>query len=233
MPDDAVELSERSDDDTEHGGRPWRLAVLGAVLAAVAVYLIWTAVTGLVDKSGAGTVTTTADTVPPYLVEPAVVVRAATATEPARPSRLPSAGRPTRLVLPTLDVTAPVVPIGAPGRVLTPPSDPRTLGWWRDGAVPGAAHGGSLITGHTVHTGGGALDDLETLRRGDPVRVRTSNGSIRYVVTATTVYRKATLAQDAERVFRQTGPGRLVLITCEDWNGSTYLSNVVVFADPV
>ena len=28
-------------------------------------------------------------------------------------------------------------------------------------------------------------------------------------------------------------PGRLVLITCEDWNGTTYLSNAVVFADPV
>jgi hypothetical protein len=34
-------------------------------------------------------------------------------------------------------------------------------------------------------------------------------------------------------VFRQRGPGRLVLITCEDWNGTTYLSNAVVFADPV
>jgi LPXTG-site transpeptidase (sortase) family protein len=231
VPDDAGALSERSDDDIEHGGRPWRLAVLGAVLAAVAVYLIWTALAGLVDRPDGGTAT--ADAAPPYLVEPEVVLQGATAVEPPKPSRLPAAGRPAKVVLPTLDVTAPVVPIGAPGRVLTPPGDPKTLGWWRDGAVPGAAHGGSLITGHTVHTGGGALDDLEQLRRGDPVTVRTSQGTIRYVVTATTVYRKATLAKDAERVFRQTGPGRLVLITCEDWNGSTYLSNVVVFADPV
>ena len=48
-----------------------------------------------------------------------------------------------------------------------------------------------------------------------------------------TIYRKATLARDAAKVFRQDGPGRLVLITCEDWNGTMYLSNAVVFADPV
>ena len=39
------------------------------------------------------------------------------------------------------------------------------------------------------------------------------------------------LAQDAQRVFSQTGPGRLVLITCEDWNGSGYDSNAIVFAE--
>ena len=135
--------------------------------------------------------------------------------------------------MPKLHVSAPVYPIDAPGGVLTPPGDPQTLGWWDDGAVPGAAHGGALITGHTVHTGGGAFDDLETLRPGDRVTVRTDKGSVRYAVSSVTVYRKATLAKDAERVFRQTGPGRLVMITCEDWNGSIYLSNAVVFADPV
>jgi LPXTG-site transpeptidase (sortase) family protein len=138
-----------------------------------------------------------------------------------------------RLVVPRLHVDAPVVPIGAPGRVLVPPGDPQVLGWWDGGAVPGAAHGGALVTGHTVHTGGGAFDDLETLRPGDPVRVRTARGTIRYAVTGVTVYRKASLARDAAKVFRQRGPGRLVLITCEDWNGTTYLSNAVVFADPV
>jgi hypothetical protein len=65
------------------------------------------------------------------------------------------------------------------------------------------------------------------------VRVRTAKGPIRYEVTGVTVYRKAGLARDAAKVFHQRGPGRLVLITCEDWNGTTYLSNAVVFADPV
>jgi LPXTG-site transpeptidase (sortase) family protein len=170
-------------------------------------------------------------TASPYIVEPRVELQAAEA--PSRPERLPHAGRPIRLLVPRLHVDAPVVPIGAPGRILVPPGDPQMLGWWDGGAVPGSAHGGALITGHTVHTGGGAFDDLETLRRGDTLRVRTSKGPIRYEVTGVTVYRKASLARDAAKVFRQRGPGRLVLITCEDWNGTTYLSNAVVFADPV
>jgi LPXTG-site transpeptidase (sortase) family protein len=207
--------------------------VLGAVLVTVAVLLLWSAVTGLVDRSRSARegVVAAPVTAPPYVVEPRVELRAADA--PRRHERLPHAGRPVRLVVPRLHVDAPVVPIGAPGRVLVPPSNPQMLGWWDDGAVPGAAHGGALITGHTVHTGGGAFDDLETLRPGDTVRVRTAKGPIRYEVTGVTVYRKAGLASDAAQVFRQRGPGRLVLITCEDWNGTTYLSNAVVFADPV
>ncbi len=63
--------------------------------------------------------------------------------------------------------------------------------------------------------------------------MRTDQGVIRYAVSGVTIYRKASLARDAARIFRQSGPGRLVLITCEDWNGSIYLSNAVVFADPV
>ena len=209
--------------------------MLGAACAlavAAALLLLGSAVTGLVDRSRSGhpVVTGTLVSAPPFVVEPRVELQAADA--PPRHERLPQAGRPVRLVVPRLHVDAPVVPIGAPGRVLVPPGDPQVLGWWDGGAVPGAAHGGALVTGHTVHTGGGAFDDLETLRPGDPVRVRTARGTIRYRVTGVTVYRKASLARDAATVFRQHGPGRLVLITCEDWDGSTYRSNAVVFADP-
>ena len=171
----------------------------------------------------------------PYVVEPAVRFEAVDSPVPSRaaPSVHPAAGEPRRVVVPRLGVDAPVVRIDAPGGVLLPPDDPQVLGWWRSGARPGAAHGSALVTGHTVSSGGGALDDLETLRRGDRVRVRTSRGVIGYEVTGVSVYRKARLAEDAARVFSQTVPGRLVLITCEEWNGSVYLSNAVVFAEPV
>jgi LPXTG-site transpeptidase (sortase) family protein len=215
----------------EHGARPWWVAVLGAVLVTAALLLIWSAVSGWGDRERSTRADSQTVAAPPYLLEPAVRMRAA--EEPAKPERSAHAGRPVRLEVPRLHVDAPVFPIGAPGGVLTPPSDPQTLGWWDDGAVPGAAHGGALITGHTVHTGGGAFDDLETLRRGDEVTVRTASGAVRYAVSGVTIYRKASLAKDAERVFRQDGPGRIVLITCEDWNGTTYLSNAVVFADPL
>ena len=46
------------------------------------------------------------------------------------------------------------------------------------------------------------------------------------------VFSKGTLAKDADRVFSQSSPQRLVIITCEDWDGVQYLSNVVVTARP-
>ena len=93
--------------------------------------------------------------------------------------------------------------------------------------------GGALITGHTVHTGGGAFDSLETLTRCDTVRVRTRRGTVEYVVTHVRIYRKSSLARHAGEVFSQQVPGRLVLITCEGWNGAGYDSNAVVLARPI
>lgn len=145
----------------------------------------------------------------------------------------PKSGVPVRLLIPELGVGAPVVPITAPGGVLLPPGDPQVLGWWRHGARPGARQGGALITGHTVHTGGGAFDNLETLAPGDTVRVATRRGTIEYAVTHVRIYRKASLARHAGEVFSQQVPGRLVLITCEGWNGAGYDSNAVVLARPI
>jgi LPXTG-site transpeptidase (sortase) family protein len=142
------------------------------------------------------------------------------------------AGWPRRISLPQLGVSAPVVSISVSQGSLTPPSDPQTVGWWSGGAQPGAKRGSAVITGHTVHTGGGAFDDLGQLQKGDSVVVATTRGSLRYRVAGITTYRKRALATHAEEVFDQSVPGRLVLITCEDWNGKIYLSNVVVIAQP-
>lgn len=137
---------------------------------------------------------------------------------------------PIRVVIPALGVNAPVVPIKAVGRVLIPPSDPQQLGWWADGARPGSARGSALVTGHTVHTGGGALDNLEHLKPGDRVRVETARGWIDYTVRRVTVYSKGTMAKRARQLFSQNTPGRLVLVTCSDWDGTRYLSNALVTA---
>ncbi len=141
-------------------------------------------------------------------------------------------GAPERLEVPALGIDAPIIPIGAPGGVLTPPSDPLTLGWWADGAKPGAEQGSALVTGHTVHDGGGAMDNLEQLESGDRVWMSTDRGRIGYEVRTVVVLGKGELAERSEEVFDQQVRGRLVLITCEDWNGVEYLSNVVVTATP-
>jgi LPXTG-site transpeptidase (sortase) family protein len=147
--------------------------------------------------------------------------------------RLQAAGRPREVVVPRLKVDSQVVPISGQSGSLLPPSDPQLLGWWQEGRPVGSQYGTAVITGHTVHTGGGALDHLGELVVGDSVRVRTDAGWIRYVVQQTRIYSTDELARDAQNVFRLGGTGRLVLITCDDWNGVSYDSNAVVVATPV
>lgn len=89
------------------------------------------------------------------------------------------------------------------------------------------------MTGHTVHTGGGAFDDLETLSPGDRVVVRSGGDALAYRVGTVEVMGRDELARRSGAVFGQTGPARLVLVTCEDWDGTGYRSNVVVTAQPV
>lgn len=142
---------------------------------------------------------------------------------------------PVRLSVPSLDIRAPVnaIEVGD-DRVLDPPADVLDVGWWDASALPGQATGSTVIAGHTVNTGGGSLDRLADVRRGALVDVLTRNGVMRYEVRRTKVYDKEQLARNAVKVFGQdTGDGRLVLVSCADWDGTAYDSNVVVYADPV
>ena len=77
------------------------------------------------------------------------------------------------------------------------------------------------------------MDTLAQLRAGDSVKVATAKGTLNYAVVSVTTYRKRALAKQAAQIFDQSVPGRLVLVTCEDWNGTTYLSNAVVIAKPI
>ena len=131
-----------------------------------------------------------------------------------------------------LGIRAPVDPIEVEAGALTPPSDPGRIGWWADGARPGARHGKAVLTGHTVNAGGGAFDDLETLEAGETVVVEATGGRVTYDVTSVRVLSREQLARENESIFRPAGPHRLVLITCEDWDGVAYRSNVVVEATP-
>jgi len=142
---------------------------------------------------------------------------------------------PQRLQVKTLGIDAPVVPIQvSPDAVLDPPRNAEDVGWWDASAQPGRDEGQTVITGHTVHTGGGALDRLREVSRGDRVDVVTDEGRMRYRVQQVRVLGKDEVAQDAVALFGQDdGSGRLVLVSCTDWDGSVYESNVVVTAAPL
>ncbi|HET7691407.1 MAG TPA: class F sortase [Nocardioidaceae bacterium] len=137
-------------------------------------------------------------------------------------------GEPVRISIPEIGVEASVVPVQSDDGSLDPPDDPKVVGWWSDGARPGAVTGTALLTAHTVHTGGGAFDELGTLDPADDVVVDTRTGTVRYDVERVATYSKAELAKRATALFAQDVPGRLVLVTCDDWDGTKYLSNTVV-----
>ncbi|MFL6156599.1 MAG: class F sortase [Marmoricola sp.] len=148
---------------------------------------------------------------------------------------LENPARPELLIVKDIDLRAPVIPIEInPEGVLHPPADVHEVGYWKRSAKPGAPTGQTLITGHTVHTGGGVMNRLGDLRPGALVQIKTKNGTVDYVTTKVFVYTKAQLAKHAQDLFSQKRPhNRLVLVTCTGWTGSEYTSNIIVFADPL
>jgi LPXTG-site transpeptidase (sortase) family protein len=146
---------------------------------------------------------------------------------------LGQASPPELLIVPDIELRAPIVPIEiAPDGVLDPPEDVREVGWWKRSAQPGATSGQTLITGHTVHTGGGVMNLLGDLRPGALIQIATAVGTVDYKATKVFVYTKAEVSEHKQELFSQNREdGRLVLVTCTGWNGHEYESNIIVFAD--
>jgi LPXTG-site transpeptidase (sortase) family protein len=156
---------------------------------------------------------------------------------PAVPTEIQSEGieGPYTLRIPRIGVDAPVISIQSnEDRVLEPPRDPSVAGWWSDGALPGESEGSAVLVGHTVRNkGGGVFDDMGDLRGGDVIEVEGSNAALKYSVQSVEVLSKDEVARDAEQIFNQSGPGRLVVITCDDWDGAVWQSNIITVATPV
>jgi LPXTG-site transpeptidase (sortase) family protein len=90
-----------------------------------------------------------------------------------------------------------------------------------------------VVVGHTVRNRhGGVFDDVRDLSAGDAIGVEGSDSTLTYRVQSIEVLSKNEVARDAEEIFAQTGPGRLVLITCDDWDGTAWRSNIITIAAP-
>jgi LPXTG-site transpeptidase (sortase) family protein len=152
---------------------------------------------------------------------------------PFRPLSAPS--KPVELVVPALKIHADIKPIQVNAQnVLDPPEDASEVGWWRRSVRPGADHGQTVLTGHTVHTGGGVMNRLGQLKPGNVVRVVTPRGTMVYRTTKVVTLTKAQLAQRSAELFGQKrDSNRLVLVTCTGWTGGSYTSNIVAFASPL
>ncbi|MFA9270971.1 MAG: class F sortase, partial [Baekduiaceae bacterium] len=144
---------------------------------------------------------------------------------------------PTSVALPRLGIRAPIASAGIDLQTgaLGVPKNIDRVGWWRDGAAPGATAGTILLAGHvdSAKRGAGAFYALKSARRGDTIELRSDDGKTRrWRVSSLQRVRKSALP---ERIFTRAGERRLVLVTCGGpFNEATghYRDNIVVTATP-
>lgn len=123
--------------------------------------------------------------------------------------------RPARLRLGSIDLDAPVRPVGVrrDGQMALP-ADPEVLGWYRYGPTPRSGRGAVVVAGHldSERFGIGPLVGLRSTKRGDTIRVASPDGrTTTYVVKQIRRYDRQRLP---DQLFSRNGPERLHLITC-------------------
>lgn len=160
------------------------------------------------------------------------------ATAVPAPAAPAATSNPLELTIDSLGIrSVEILPMALQDGVLNPPDNPRLVGWWNASADVGADAGTTLLTSHKVANGSGVFERLVDVAPGAEIVVSGDAGSYRYVVQDVRVLHKDQLAVEAPELFAQDGPHRLVLVTCEDWDGAGFASNSVVVAtrtpDPV
>lgn len=203
-----------------------------ALIAAVALWAV-----GDDDRADlVGPTMSTAATVPtrpgPGEPDPSPMSSTTTAVPSAE---VPAPAPPGRLVIPTIGVDAPVVPVGLEpdGAMEVPPAT--EAGWYLYGPLPGDPTGSAVIAAHVDHSGrAGVFFDLRRVVEGDEVVVLDEAGTERrYRVTERFQVDKDELP--IPELFRHDGAPVLTLITCGgafDRGAGHYEDNIVVRAVP-
>ena len=144
--------------------------------------------------------------------------------------------RPVRIVIPAIDVSAPVVPLGLNSDgTLEVPTDFSDTGWFTEGPEPGE-QGAAVVVGHVDSRSGPAVFyRLRDLRVGALIEIRLQDGTtVRYV--ADSMIRVPKSRFPTNRVYASTKQQKLRLITCAgELNRSTghHPDNYIVFASMV
>lgn len=158
--------------------------------------------------------------------------------EPPREFPVLAPSRPVRLVIPSIEVRAPVHRVGLAddGSIAVPPLEKHNeVGWYDRGPTPGQ-FGPAIIVGHAdTRSGPSVFHDLARLRPGARIEVIRQDRSVAiFEVNSVERFDKAKLP--VERVYGDFRRPWLRLITCGgEWvGGSTgYADNVIAFASLV
>lgn len=140
---------------------------------------------------------------------------------------------PTRLIIPSIGLDAPIEVVGIVDGVMDVPQDPWNVGWYP--AFSRLGQGRNVVmSGHVDWWGVGptVFADLENVGEGDEIDVTGEDGSsFTYQVTAV---RSVDATTPAGEALAGASGEALTLITCTgDFNGEHYLSRLLVQAERV
>jgi hypothetical protein len=171
---------------------------------------------------------------PSTIVPPGVSSSTPVLTKPSStPVGLP-ASAPVRIIIPAIEVNAPVVGVGDPGGVVgVPPLSDHNLAGWFAGSVTPGQNGPSLIDGHVDSvTGPSVFFSIKNLKPGDVIKVLRKDGStVQFRVTWLQSVSKTIFPWKA--VLGPTGYPALRLVTCGgpfDYLTGHYVDNIIVYA---
>lgn len=153
--------------------------------------------------------------------------------------------QPSRLVIPSLGMDAPIMPVGvdqygamqAPGAG-HPASDPiwATSFWWNGGATPGQP-GNAVLAGHVDRNDGSraVFWNLSAIHTGDEIRIINQTGqTLTFRVTDVEAFTDPDGGPNdpvIQRVFGPASTANLNLITrYGTWIGTEYNKRLVVFS---
>jgi LPXTG-site transpeptidase (sortase) family protein len=120
-----------------------------------------------------------------------------------------SFAQPTSLSIPSIHLTAPIVPVGvnAVGQMDVPSGKGPAVGWYDRGPLPGTL-GNAVLDAHVF----AAFSHLTNVKVGDSIYVREGAHSLRYVVESANTFPLTSLT--SSQVFDARGGSTITLITC-------------------
>ncbi|SDI26569.1 LPXTG-site transpeptidase (sortase) family protein [Sinosporangium album] len=174
---------------------------------------------------------------------PGVLLTAAQpSAPPPAPAVRPVAGfaknskvRPSRIVIPSIGVSAPLTSLGLqPSGAVQAPSKsrPNLAGWYKHGPEPGET-GPAVILGHvSTKRGAAVFNRVKDLQKGRKIRVVRSNGTVaEFTVSGIEQVRKD--AFPTQRVYGNVNRAELRLVTCGgvlNAKDHSYSDNIIVYA---
>ncbi|WP_083502591.1 class F sortase [Sphaerimonospora mesophila] len=168
---------------------------------------------------------------PPLTLTPKTASAASKRVSAAKKAK----GRPTRISIPSIGVSAPVGSIGVDknGEIEAPPlSKPNLTGWYRFGPAPGD-QGPAVILGHVnTRRGAAVFSRVRELKRGNKIAVRRADGKTA-IFTVDGVEQVSKLKFPTNRVYSNTATASLRLVTCGGvFNAKAhhYTDNIIVYA---